>query len=278
MCLIGLALDANPLYALIVAANRDEFHDRPAAGLDWWRVHDHAPWLLAGRDLAAGGTWMGLAANGRVAMLTNVRDPARQRVGTPSRGALVTRWLGGDEVAALGDDTHNPFNLIGGDLSRGRWWWQGDAVASPQPLPSGVHGLSNAALNTPWPKVERLKAVLADAARWDGSHDASALTQRLFTHLADRQRADDPELPDTGVGLERERQLSSAFISLPERAYGTRCSTVMLGERGGNGAWHLHVTERSFDRNGRALEERRVSLNGWPAEAERPAVRVTKLG
>ena len=103
MCLIGLALDAHPRFALVIAANRDEFHARPAAGLDWWRSTDEGPWLLAGRDLSAGGTWMGLSAHGRLAMLTNVRDPARHRASSASRPEPTASptWWGRGELSGV---------------------------------------------------------------------------------------------------------------------------------------------------------------------------------
>lgn len=270
MCLIGLALDAHPRFALVIAANRDEFFERPAAPLDWWRAEADSPWLLAGRDLAAGGTWMGLADNGRLALLTNVRDPARQRPDAASRGSLVTGWLAGQPLA----DGSNPFNLIGGDLLRREWTWRSDTQRAPQRLARGLHGLSNAALGTPWPKVRRLTQALQGAL--DGADDADALTHRLWAALADRTIAPDVELPDTGVGLERERWLSPAFITAPQARYGTRCSTVLLGEPRAGG-WRLSMAERSFDAHGTPTLERSVVLDGWPAPHTRPAVQEARL-
>jgi uncharacterized protein with NRDE domain len=263
MCLIGLALDAHPRFSLVIAANRDEFFDRPAAPLDWWRTSPNTPWLLGGRDLSAGGTWMALSEHGRIGMLTNVRDLPRHRAEAPSRGALVTAWLEGSEPAALG---HNPFNLIGGDLQNGRWWWRSDRQAIT-PLAAGVHALSNAALNEPWPKVQRLSAALYSALRGDDA----ALVTRLFALLGDRSVAADAELPDTGVGLDRERMLSPIFITTPDGRYGTRCSTLILGERQRQG-WRLDVIERTHDRRGAVTQERRVTLASWPQPGHRPSV------
>lgn len=272
MCLIALALDVHPRFGLVIAANRDEFFARRASGLDWWRTADDAPWLLAGRDLAAGGTWFGLADNGRIGMLTNVRNPSRQRADAPSRGALVTRWLDAGELPQ--GSRSNPFNLIGGDLSSCRWWWIDDASAAPRVLARGVHGLSNASLDTPWPKVKRLKEALSSALR--DADDAPALTTRLLAALDDRRRAPDEALPATGVGLDRERALSSAFIAMPESGYGTRCSTVLVGEREGEGdGWRLAVTERTFDERGHALHDRSSVLRAWPADRVRAQVRQT---
>ena len=263
MCLIGLALDAHPRFSLVIAANRDEFFERPAAPLDWWRTSPGSPWLLGGRDLSAGGTWMALSEHGRVGMLTNVRDPLRHRADAPSRGELVTAWLEGRDATVQG---HNPFNLIGGDLQNGRWWWRSDRQAET-PLATGVHALSNAALNEPWPKVQRLSAALEGALR---GGDADLVT-RLFSLLGDRSVAADADLPDTGIGLERERMLSPIFITTPDGRYGTRCSTVVLGERLQTG-WRLQAIERTHDRFGATSQERSVTLAHGLQPGQRPPV------
>jgi uncharacterized protein with NRDE domain len=269
LCLIGLALDAHPRFAFVVAANRDEFFDRPAAPLDWWRTHDDAPWLLGGRDLAAGGTWMALSQSGRIGMLTNVRDPARHRADAASRGALVTDWL--DRGAWPADPSAtNPFNLIGGDLHRRRWWWTSDRRAEPVPLAAGVYALSNGTLDEPWPKVQQLSTQLRHAL--DGRDDDRQLVERLFALLADDRIAPDEALPDTGVGLERERRLSPAFIRWPEAGYGTRCSTVVFGSIDGAGRWCVQVHERTHDRTGRATALRRVTLDAWSHDAARAPI------
>jgi uncharacterized protein with NRDE domain len=263
MCLIGLALDAHPRFSLVIAANRDEFFDRPAAALDWWRSSPDTPWLLGGRDLSAGGTWMALSEHGRIGMLTNVRDPSRHQPNAPSRGALVTAWLDSSDVEAQG---HNPFNLIGGDLRSGHWWWRSDRQAAT-PLAAGVHALSNAALNEPWPKVRRLSAALQGALR--GGEDA--LIASLFALLGDGSVAADADLPDTGIGVERERLLSPIFITTPDGRYGTRCSTVVLGERQRE-RWRLTVIERTHDCYGMTTQDRRVTLDPWPHPGHRPAL------
>jgi uncharacterized protein with NRDE domain len=272
LCLIGLALDVHPRFALVVAANRDEYFARPAAGLDWWRADGDGPWLLGGRDLSAGGTWMGLSAHGRLAMLTNVRDPQRHRADAPSRGALVPAWLGSNlPTETLWPDlvarACNPVNLLAGDLVRGQWWWGDDRAARPRALAPGVHGLSNATLGAPWPKVQRLERAMIDTL--STTDDAQALTACLFAALADRWQPADAELPDTGVGLVRERMLAPAFIGSPDGRYGTRCSTVLVGERVA-GQWQLQVAERTFDAAGRATQQRTVRLDGWPAAVPPP--------
>jgi uncharacterized protein with NRDE domain len=263
MCLIALALDAHPRFGLVIAANRDEYFQRPADALDWWRERASSPWLLGGRDRDAGGTWMALSEHGRVAMLTNVRDPARHRAGAASRGAMPVHWLHSDQPEhdawpAMATRGCNPFNLIGGDLTTGRWWWADDRAAAPRPLAAGVHAVSNASLGTPWPKVQHLRRSLAAAL--DSHAPTDDLAARLFYALADRTAAADADLPDTGVGIDRERMLSPAFITSPDGHYGTRCSTVLIGERLASG-WRLQVTERSFDASSRVVQTRQVDLH-----------------
>ncbi len=277
MCLIALALEQHPRYALVIAANRDEFLHRPAAALDWWRPAPGAAPLLGGRDLRAGGTWMGLSAEGRIALLTNVRDPSRQRESAPSRGAIVPAWLAGSHrpvdfwqrTAAAG---HNPFNLLASDGHAGRWWCSDDRAAAPRPLGPGVYGLSNAALDTPWPKVERLKHALVAALA-----NAEALENRLFDALADTTPVADDALPDTGIGVERERWLAPAFIRTPDARYGTRCSTLLIAERTAHG-FSAQVVERQFDADGRTASQRRVRFARWPlADTELPRVETDRV-
>lgn len=275
MCLIALALAQHPRYPLVIASNRDEFLDRPAAELDWWSPDADGSRTLGGRDLEAGGTWLALSAEGRLAMLTNVRDLPRHKPQAPSRGALVPAWLASQQApAAFWQDTvtrgHNPFNLLAADLPSARWWWADDRSAAPQTLEAGVYGLSNAALDTSWPKVDALKAALVGALASQPS--AAELESRLFAALADRRRAPDHALPDTGVGLERERWLAPAFIRTPDARYGTRCSTLLIAEQLPTGL-SLRVVERQFDAQGQASTQRGVRLAQWPlASGPLPAV------
>lgn len=226
MCTLLFAVDAHPRYRLVVAANRDEFYARPTAQAGWWA---DAPGVLAGRDLQAGGTWLGVTRAGRWAGLTNVRDPSDVRVGAPSRGALVADFLRGDVppeayLRSIAHARYAGFNLVVGDL--GGAWYMSQKSGVPERLGPGVYGVSNARLDTPWPKVERGKAGLrALLARPEIGADA------LLDLLADPTRAADDALPDTGVGLELERALSPLFIAMP--GYGTRSSTALRVEVGG---------------------------------------------
>jgi uncharacterized protein with NRDE domain len=269
VCLIALALGQHRRWPLVVAANRDEFLHRPSAALDWWRPSPAAEPLLGGRDLQAGGTWMGLAANGRLAMVTNVRDLARHRATAPSRGQVVPDWLVTSQTAsAFWQETaargHNPFNLLAADMAQRQWWWADDRASAPQALGPGLYGLSNAALNTPWPKVQRLKRAVAEAIATAAS--LAALEAALFAALADRCTVPDDALPETGVGVERERWLAPAFIRTPDGRYGTRGSTLLIAEQGDEGLG-VHMVERVFDAGGLAVTQRRARLPRWPLPA-----------
>jgi len=236
MCLALLALDAHLRYAAVVAANRDEYHARPTAPAAWW----DEGWL-GGRDLLAGGTWLGVTRQGRFALLTNFRDPARNDPSAPSRGALVPAVLSGHDgvdatLERLRDAgrRHNGFNLLAGTRTRAAWMT--NRAPGVQVLAPGSYGLSNALLDTPWPKVERSKAALR---QWLARGDADI--EPLFAALADRGIATDAELPSTGVTLAWERRLSAPFI-LGE-TYGTRSSTVLTIDHAGE----VRLVERSFD-------------------------------
>lgn len=240
MCLILIAHRAHPDYPLVVAANRDEFHARPATAAAWWK---EAPQILAGRDLQAGGTWLGITRGGRFAALTNFRDPPAHRPDAPSRGALVSDFLLGSEPPegylerlALRAGAYNGFNLVVGGPLTGLYAYcnRGGGVQSLAP---GVHGISNGLLDEPWPKVRAGRAALGAAL-------AGADPEALFAVLADRAQAADAELPDTGIGRDWERLLSSRFIAGP--AYGTRCSTVVMWDADGG----VRFIERSYDVEG----------------------------
>lgn len=266
MCLIALAIDQSRRFPLVVAANRDEFYARPAARLAWWTPDAGGPAILGGRDLEAGGTWLGLTTQGRLAMLTNVRDPSRTDAQAPSRGQIVPQWLSGTEptdrfwmrTALLG---YNGFNLIAADFKRGECFWASNRHAHPVRLEGGTYGVSNASLNTAWPKTTALKQRLRAAL--DEADSVDALASELFTALGDRQRAPDAELPATGVPLDLERALSAAFIRVPEQQYGTRCSTLVISERVGR-SMVTHVIERSYTASGAVALLRQATLKHWP--------------
>ena len=249
MCLIAFALDAHPRHRLVLAGNRDEFYHRPADPAQWWRDR---PSLLGGRDRQALGTWLGVTREGRIAALTNVREGTpRVRTG-PSRGDLPRAFLEGtatpmDHARTLATDPDAPpsayagFNLLMIDLAAAgpQACCLSNRDAGPLPLAPGVYGLSNHLIDTPWPKVERLKQSVHDSLRADESDDV--LERRLFEALADRDIADDALLPRTGVPLERQRMLAPAFVSSPD--YGTRASTVLLADRDGQ----VRFAERTWD-------------------------------
>lgn len=255
MCLILLAHRSHPRYPLIVAANRDEYFARPAASARFW---DEAPQVLAGRDLQAGGTWLGMTRTGRFAALTNYRDPPSHRPAAPSRGALVGDYLLGDapprsyleSIAARGGE-FNGFNLL---VAEGRDVWaycnRSDGMAELVP---GLHGVSNGLFDEPWPKVERGRTALAELLKRGEPQPES-----LLDLLADRVPAPDDDLPQTGIGIEWERLLSPRFINAP--GYGTRCSTVVLVRADGQ----VTFVERTFDSAGLAREtvEYRFELDG----------------
>lgn len=221
MCLIVIGWRASADFPLLVAANRDEWRDRPARAAHWWEDH---PQILAGRDLQAGGTWMGVTRRGRFAAVTNFRDPSDRRSTARSRGELVTQFLLSAAapadflagIAARAGD-YNGFNLVVGDGAS--LWYFGSREGNAREIEPGVHGLSNHVLDEPWPKVTRGRAAMERALA------AADPTPALFDLLGDRGGVPDGDLPDTGVGIEWERRLASALITGAD--YGTRASTVV---------------------------------------------------
>lgn len=224
MCLILLANRVSAEYPLIIAANRDEFYSRSSAPLDEWKDR---PGLYAGRDLVGGGTWMGVTRTGRFAAVTNYRDPKSLRPNTPSRGSLVSDYLSGDEsppeyVEKLvrHSGRYNGFNLL---LGQGETLlWYSNRGSDPAEIAPGIHGLSNALLNTPWPKVVQGKRELQKVLE---KREVSPIDS-ILELLQDSKPFADADLPTTGVGVEWERILSSLFIKSP--GYGTRSSSVLL--------------------------------------------------
>jgi uncharacterized protein with NRDE domain len=241
MCLIVLAWRTHPNYRLVLAANRDEYFVRPAAPAGFWDDH---PNVLAGRDLEAGGTWLGITLDGRFAALTNYRNPADKKDGAPSRGALVSDFLTGKTAPMeyLQDVerravNYNGFSLLAGDAASLAFLSnRGGHAARVAP---GIHGLSNHLLDTPWPKVRKGKAGLA--ALLDAPFDPEA----AFGLLEDTTRAAGGDLPSTGVSPELEERLSAIRI-LAVGGYGTRCSTVLCLTEDGRVEFH----ERSYGEGG----------------------------
>ena len=239
MCLILLAWQTHPKYPLVVAANRDEFFARPAQAAAFW---PDAPEILAGRDIEAGGSWLGVSREGRFAALTNFREGGKNQVGAPSRGALVSDFLSARNkspapeiyLSALagGGGLYNGFNLFAGD--RHHLGYYSNRGGAPCLLSPGVYGLSNHLLDTPWPKLSAAKEAFA------GALDALPDTARFFELLADREIVPDTHLPETGVPLEWERILSAVFVVSP--AYGTRASTLLTIDAVGT----VELIERSF--------------------------------
>jgi uncharacterized protein with NRDE domain len=239
MCLIGLTWRSAPQPELVLAANRDEFHDRPSAPAAFW---SDAPDVLGGRDLRSGGSWLAVSTRGRLAAVTNVRRMIPPIPQAPTRGALVADFVRGDQSATAfaqslhaHADHYSGFNLLLFDGAELLYVDNHPTFEMARVAP-GAHVVSNDQLDTPWPKALRLKAVL----------ERSPTPGDLFAALADRQPARDEELPDTGVGLQLERMLSPPFIVSP--GYGTRCSTYV---RMGDGA--IEFEERRFDAGGRQV-------------------------
>lgn len=253
MCLIAFAWNVHPRWRLLLAGNRDEFHARPSAALAAW---NDAP-ICAGRDERAGGTWLGVGSGARCSAVTNVRDPTDSQAGE-SRGMLVADYLAGEAGATEYADRmqrvapdYRPFNLLLFD-EQAAFYLGNRPGAHKHAVRAGVHGLSNAALDTPWPKTS---ALVQQVQGWI-DHDDGDDFSPLFAALADEGVAPDAQLPHTGVGLELERRLSPAFIRGPQ--YGTRASTVVALDYNGNGL----IIERRFGPNGRFDGETTLSILG----------------
>ncbi len=243
MCLVAIAWKTHPRWRLLLAGNRDEFHARPTAPLARWGDTET---LQAGRDLQSGGTWAGLGARGRCAVVTNVRDPLAQATSGPSRGNLPVGFLASNTLEAdqhvrelLGRASdYAPFNLLLLDADVCAYLGNHPQVEHRLIAP-GVHGMSNGGFDVPWPKTVRLCAAMQAYSETDATQPES-----LWRALADERISDDAALPDTGVGIEMERRLSPAFIRGP--VYGTRSSTIIAIDYDGHG-W---ISERRFGPDG----------------------------
>ncbi len=239
MCLIVFAYDCHPEYRLILGANRDEYRDRPADPAGFWHA---APHLLAGRDRQAGGTWLGVTTEGKVAAITNYRDPRQQILNPPSRGSLVTGFLQNKTVTVekfqqtltRHGGLYDGFNLLYGTVDDLHYFT--NRGGSSGPVTPGIHGLSNHLLDTRWPKVTVARSRLKSRLQFNHIDP-----EQLFEDLSDPAPFASDMLPDTGVGPERERLLSPIFIA--DKDYGTRSTTVLLVNRSGG----VTFIERTFD-------------------------------
>lgn len=241
MCLVLIAHKVHPRLPLIVAANRDEFHARPAQKMHWWVDY---PEILAGRDLQGGGTWLGIRRNGRFATVTNYRDAVPPSGRRPSRGELITAFLQSslsplEYVRSVDPARYAGFNLLVADRDRLAYLSNRDGASGE--LPAGIYGVANATLDTPWPKVERTRAALDELIRSDNVNES-----RLLRLLDDRRRASARELDAGGMPFEKAHAFSAPFIVLPD--YGTRCSTVVIRDVAGQ----VRVAERRFSADGRS--------------------------
>jgi uncharacterized protein with NRDE domain len=237
MCLIFLSLKNHPAYKLVIAANRDEFYNRKTAPVRFW---EDQPNIIGGRDLEAEGSWMAMNTTGKIALVTNYRDPAHINPKAPSRGKLVSDFLSNDlspEAYLRELEPHakeyNGFNLLVGQVDE--WWYLSNYKTGIQKLESGIYGLSNHLLETPWPKVTRGMKIFPKLVEYE------SLPEEFFKMLSNEQQAEDQMLPDTGIGVERERALSPMFIKT--RGYGTRCSTVLMIDNEN----HVQYYERTYN-------------------------------
>lgn len=251
MCLINFQFHEHPYYKLIVAANRDEFYNRPTASAHFW---NDEPTILAGRDLEQMGTWLGITKQGRFAALTNYRNPAHMASGKTTRGEIITNYLTEtsspwDFIATIHENkvSYNGFNLILGNPDQLVYYNNIDG--NTVDIPPGTHGLSNHFLNTPWPKVTKGKEMLHNYVI---KHEVIQV-DKLFAILSNEEVAEDVNLPETGIDLELERQLSPLFIKTEQ--YGTRCSTVLLIDHENN----LTFLERTFN-NGLFIKEKKFEF------------------
>lgn len=239
MCLILLSYDVHPVYRLVLAANRDEYYDRPTAPLAFW---NDAPDVLAGRDLKRNGVWLGVTRTGRIAAITNYREPFLRLENAPSRGLLVSDFLTKmkspeqylDDIQKTGH-LYNGFNLLVGD--RSGLFYYSNMGSGIQKITPGLYGLSNHLLDTPWPKIEKGKAALGTLL--EETHKIEI--EDVFDILTDRSYPADDQLPNTGVDRDWEKVLSPLFISSP--TYGTRSSSVVVVER----TSRITFAERTFE-------------------------------
>ena len=244
----------------MIAANRDEFHARPASPLGAWPDQPH---IVGGRDLQAGGAWFAVDRRNRFGIVTNFREFGRRREGAPSRGGLIPAYLSdsagpADALRRLAADApgYAGFNLLLADHDS-LWYASNRAEGFARELSPGIYGLSNEYLDTPWPKLVRVRARFAELLGSAQAEDRDAFTERLLDMLSDREMAAPDSLPAGGLSPEWARKLSAPFVLDPE--YGTRCSTILTVDDTG-----MVLVERRFDAEGRATgqtDSRPANLN-----------------
>ncbi len=250
MCLILFSYLKHPRYRLVLAGNRDEFYERPTRSAAFWEEDKN---ILAGKDLQAGGTWLGITRTGRFAAITNYREPDAFKPGSPSRGKLISGFLQEDSKpcdylrgVAARSSLYNGFNILAGDAEKLCYF--SNRNGGVKELAPGIYGLSNHLLDTPWPKVSLGKKLLGSALNGD------ILPEEIFRILGDSTKPGDSELPKTGVSLEWERILSSIFIVSP--VYGTRSSTLITIDYDGN----VNFIEMVFNSHPEAREVNKFSF------------------
>ena len=255
MCLAVIALNAHAQFPLIIIANRDEYHERPTATAQIWSSHSN---VLAGRDLRAGGTWLGLSSNGKIGLLTNYREPGNQNPSAPSRGELVSNFLSEElnaeqyaQAIYPSAREFNGFNLLLVD-AQGVRYLTNRTQQTQVKLTHGVHGLSNATLDIAWPKVERTRNAVSQLL----TQQATPEIEAFFAIFRDATPADIHMLPQTGLAPERELTLSSPFIL--DEIYGTRCSSLIMVDRSGM----TYFEERTFSAQGLIIAQSKWQLDG----------------
>ena len=251
MCLIFLSFNQHPDYPFIAVANRDEFYERPAKPLAFWPEY---PTIAAGKDLSGGGTWLGATKTGHFAMLTNYRDMANIKPKAPTRGKLVLDFLIGKidpatylQALLVSANLYNGYNLILGSFDD-PWYFSNQSNKSYR-LGTGSYGLSNALLDTTWPKVEYGKNVFNKIV-----NQKDIDPEELFTMMLNKELAEDDKLPETGIGYKKEKLLSSMFIDMP--GYGTRNTTLIIKNRSGE----VLIKERTFERNNSSTIDNEVTF------------------
>src|SRR5262245_61878744 len=262
MCLLVLAWRCHPRYRLVVAANRDEFHARPAAALGPWT---DTPGVIGGRDLQAGGAWFAVDARRRCGIVTNFREFGRRRRSAPSRGGLIPAYLSAaaaprDFLRGLEDDApgYAGFNLLLADRDS-LWYATNRADQFARELPPGIYGLSNEFLDTPWPKLVRVRARFEAALASPAAEDSKSLATALFAMLDDREPAPAESLASSDLSQEWARKLSAPFVLDP--TFGTRCSTILTMPHDDS----LDISEHRFDKAGLPAGDSEYALNSSAA-------------